>query len=64
MTDTILPITWFEERIGKLVFRNSIYDFEKDQNEVPVKIRDIEHAHVLYLIHINNNTIYRDHEAK
>jgi hypothetical protein len=64
MTETILPITWFEERVGKLVFRNPVYDFEKDNKEVPVKIRDVEHAHVLHSIHVNNTVIYRDHETK
>lgn len=64
MTETILPITWFEERIGKVVFRTSIYDFEKDNKNVAVKIRDIDHAHVLHSIHIANSVIYRDNETK
>jgi hypothetical protein len=64
MTDVSLSPSWFEEHIGKVVFRNPVYEFENGQKMVPVKIRDIEHAHVLYDIHVANKTIYRDNETE
>ncbi len=42
------PLTWFEDRVGSIIYRAPMFKHEEGRPAIPVKIKDRKHAKLLH----------------
>jgi hypothetical protein len=55
---------WFEDRIGTFIFRAPIFQSEMNRDYVAVKVKDKNHAKLLFDLQRPERPGYVDHHSK